>query len=243
MKVSVITTTYNHPPEMLQRAMDSVTMQKGVDFEHIVIDDTITNNGMMETYRTALNRCKGEYIAFCDGDDYWINSYKLYEQVRFMDKHKDISLCTTKVITKTNKKRTLMGVSTSFINRNMSFDNLLKGNAFIYAPSYLIRKSDFDKYIDFNKFMKFNVWDYPIVLELIKHTRFHCLGFYSAVFTKNTESVTQTRSRKRRLKYVIGNHKIKWYYILKYGCEPKTLVYLLYKFTRDMYSVIFKTWT
>lgn len=242
MKVSVITTAYNHQ-KTLQRAIDSVREQVDVDFEHIIIDDTLTNNGMMETYQEAFNRCRGEYIAFCDGDDYWITPYKLKEQVKFMDSHKECSLCTTMVITETNNGiRTCMNVSTSFINLNMSFDNLLKGNAFIYAPSYLIRKKDFDKYIDFNKFMKFNVWDYPIVLELIRHTSFHCLDTYTAVFTRNTESVTQTRSRRKRLKYVLGNYKIKWYYILKYGCKPSTVAYLIYKFTRDMYSVIFKRW-
>jgi len=242
MKVSVITTAYNHQ-ETLQRAIDSVRMQKGVDIQHIVIDDTNTNNGMMETYRTALNRCRGDYIAFCDGDDYWIMKYKLRHQVDYMEKHRDCSLCITKVVTETKGKPEYMTVTAKFINSNMSFDNLLKGNAFIYAPSYMIRRSDFDKYINFNEFMKFNVWDYPIVLELIRHTKFHCLNVYSAVFTKNTESVTQTRSRKRRLKYVLGNHKIKWYYILKYGCKPTTIVYLIYRFIRDIYSLIFKRWT
>ncbi len=35
---------------------------------------------------------KGKYVAFCDGDDYWIDKKKLQTQVEEMDKHPDIDL-------------------------------------------------------------------------------------------------------------------------------------------------------
>jgi glycosyltransferase involved in cell wall biosynthesis len=243
MKVSVITTTYNHK-DTIARSIKSVQSQKGVEFEHIVIDDTNTNNGMMRTFQEAFNRCSGEYICFCDGDDYWISDNKIKRQVEYMDANKDCGLCITNVYTESKGLRTGMPVSADEINKNMSFDALLRGSAHIHAQSYMLRKSDFDRYVDFDKFVdkKLNVWDYPIVLELIKHKRFHCLDFYSAVFVKNTESVTQTQSRIKRLKYVLGDHRIKWYYILKYGCKPFTVLYVAYKFARDIYSIIFKRW-
>ena len=242
MKVSVITTAYNHQ-DTIQRAINSVRSQRFKDYEHIIIDDTDTKNGMMKTYREAFKRCTGKYITFCDGDDYWIDTNRLAEQVNYMDNHEDCGLCLTLVYTDIGNKRYNMKVSADYINKNMSFDSLLKGNAYIYAPSYMIRKSDFDKYINFDKFLKFNVWDYPIVLELIKHTRFHCLDFYSAVFTKNVESVTNTRSRIKRLKYVYGNYKIKWYYIRRYGCKLSTIAYLTYRAIRHIYSIGAKRWT
>ena len=240
--ISVVTTAYNHQ-NTLQRAIDSVQSQIGVEYEHIIIDDTKTHNGMMRTYQMALKKCTGDYIAFCDGDDYWIDEYKLARQLRYMEKNPDCGLCITLVYTEKNGIRLLMP-DADFVNANMSFDALLKGNAYINAQSYLIRKSDFDKYIDFDYFVKnFNTWDYPIVLELIKHARIHCLNFYSAVYTVNEESVTNTRDRKRRIKYLIGNYKIKWYYIRKYGCKFSTKLYLIYKILRNIYSVGAKRWT
>jgi len=124
----------------------------------------------------------------------------------------------------------------------MNFDSLLKGNAYIHTQSYLLRKSDFIKYIDFDEVMKFDLWDYPIVLELIKHTKYHCLDFYSAVFVKNIESVSNTKGRLKRAKYLSGLYKIKIYFILKYGCKKSTILYLIYRATRDFYSLLFLRW-
>jgi len=242
LKVSVITTAYNHQ-DTINRAISSVRMQEDIEYQHIIINDTKTKNGMMKTYQEGFRRCTGEYIAFCDGDDYWINEYKLKYQVEYMDSHPECGLCYTKVHNSRDGK--LSGsISALEINRNMSFDTLLCGKATIHAQSYMIRKSDFDKYIDFDMFVnKFALWDYPIVLELIQHINFHCLPFYTAVNVINNESVTHTNSRIRRIKYLKDQYKIKWYYIRKYGCKLSTIFYLIYKTIRHVYSVGGKRWT
>jgi len=241
--VSVITTTFQHPPLILYRAINSVRIQKGVEYEHIIIDDTHTKNGMMKTYQKAFNRCSGDYIAFCDGDDYWCSEDKLKRQVDYMNSNPGCGLCITKVYGKRGDDLKEMP-SANYVNSNMSFDALLKGTAYIHAQSYLLRKSDFDKYIDFDFFVNhFNTWDYPIVLELIQYAKIHCLEFYSAVNVINEESVTHTRNRVKRLKYILGTYKIKWYYIKKYGCKLSTAFYLIYRAVRHIYSIGGKRWT
>lgn len=244
MKVSVITTTYNHPEWMLLRAIDSVESQKFRDFEHIVMNDNNTHYGMMRNYGNAFKKCTGEYIAFCDGDDYWIDNDKLLKQVKYMDSHPECGLCTTKVITDSGTKRKYFTVSTEYVNNNLCYDSLLKGTIPIFAQSYLIRKSDFDKYIDFEKFIRlgFGTWDLPIVLELIRHTKFHCMDFYSAVFVKNDESVTNTKNRVKRSKYIINTYWIKIWFISNYGCKLSTALYLIYRLIRHIYSITFKRW-
>lgn len=263
--VSIIIVSYNHV-ESIDHAIDSVLDQTFKNYKVIIVDDGSTDgsieiikryralnknievyyethNGLMQNYLKGFSKCNSKYIAICDCDDYWIDRDKLKKQVEYMENNADCGLCFTLVYTETGELLP-MSVSADTINKRMSFDTLLKGRANIHAQSYMIRTILFATYINFQHFIDvgFCVWDYPIVLELIKHTKFHCLDFYSAVFVKNRESVTNTESRKRRFRYLLGNYKIKWYYIKKYGCKVSTIVFLSYKIVRDIYSIIFNRW-
>lgn len=111
-KVSVTMITYNHEP-YIERAIEGVLMQN-VDFPYELIiaddrspDDTRAialrykelypdkikllfqpeNVGMLENARMARELCRGEYKAFCEGDDYWNDPFKLQKQVDFLDTH------------------------------------------------------------------------------------------------------------------------------------------------------------
>lgn len=130
MKLSICCITYNHG-KFIKQALESFLMQDFEDFEIIVSDDNSTDNtreilkeyqsknpykiklilnniniGMMPNFIQALKSCKGEYIALCEGDDYWTDKLKLRKQFEFMEKNKEYVLCfhDALVINETNEK-------------------------------------------------------------------------------------------------------------------------------------------
>ena len=117
--VSVHMITYNHEP-YIRQAIEGVMLQK-TDFEfELVIGEDCSQDKTREicfeyqkkypdkirvlwwhenvstfggNSRRVTVHCRGEFIAFCEGDDYWIDSFKLQKQVDVMRKNPNVGLC------------------------------------------------------------------------------------------------------------------------------------------------------
>ena len=56
------------------------------------------NMGLQRNFMDAHRHCTGEYIAICDGDDYWFDRRKLQRMTDFMDANPRYALCFHRVI-------------------------------------------------------------------------------------------------------------------------------------------------
>lgn len=123
--VSVDMITYNHEPYIRQAIEGVMMQKTDFEFELVIGEDCSTDRTREicfeyqkrypdkirvlwcdhNLYRnphpaggnSARNRahCRGEFIAFCEGDDYWTDPLKLQKQVDVMRKHPNVGLCFT----------------------------------------------------------------------------------------------------------------------------------------------------
>ncbi len=131
--VTVYCTVYNHAP-YLKECLDGFINQKtNFNFEVIVHDDASIDSSVkiIKEYaakypdiikpifqienqyskhdgsieKVLSENTRGKYIALCEGDDYWINPYKLQKQVDFLEANNDYSMCfhKAKIINEINQ--------------------------------------------------------------------------------------------------------------------------------------------
>ena len=120
MKLSVSIVTYQEV-DYIRQTLDSVLQQK-TDFAfEVVVGDDASTDGTREilediraqwpdqvrlllpeknygdfglsNFMATLDACRGEYVAFLDGDDFWTSNAKLQRQVDFLDAHPECALC------------------------------------------------------------------------------------------------------------------------------------------------------
>ena len=122
--VSIICIAYNHE-NYIRQALDGFVMQKtNFKIEVLINDDASTDDTAeiikdyeekypdiifpvyqeknlysqgIDPTRILIEKAKGRYIAFCEGDDYWTDEYKLQKQIEVLEAHPEYSACVHNV--------------------------------------------------------------------------------------------------------------------------------------------------
>ena len=137
IKVSIICNAFNHE-QYIRQTLDGFLRQRtNFPFEILIHDDASTDataqiireyeskypdlirpiyqtvnqysQGIKISSAYQYPRARGEYIAFCEGDDYWISPDKLQLQVDILDNNRDYVACVHRyqVVDKTGEPRTV----------------------------------------------------------------------------------------------------------------------------------------
>ena len=120
--VTICTITYNHEKYIEQTILSVLAQKHGYKFEFVIGDDGSRdktteiinkyvflypdiiipcflekNHGGNANEINCLQYCRGKYIAYLEGDDYWTDPHKLKKQLSFMEANPDFSLCFSDV--------------------------------------------------------------------------------------------------------------------------------------------------
>lgn len=167
--LSVLVVTYNHEKFLEQCLKSALSQQINFPIEIVVGEDCSTdrtreivkhfelahpevvkplyhpvNVGMMPNFHSCLTACKGKYIAFLDGDDYWTDNNKLEKQVNFLEDNPDYVICAHNVdILKNDTLELPLNVFDKA--KTFTINDLARGN-FLYTASVVFRAKQIDQY-------------------------------------------------------------------------------------------------
>jgi len=209
--VSVAIITYNHE-EYIFEALESVVSQKtDFRFEIIIGDDRSQdktqdilikfkekysdkinlilrkeNIGSINNLEDVIHQCKGKYIAFLEGDDYWTDEFKLQKQVDFLELNEEyIGVAHRHHILHQNYKNKYFELySTMFSEKKFTFNDFTRYRFQFHMNSLMCRNiftNEPWKYHDLFHSSKLSM-DYTLFLVLLDEGNLYVLKDSMSVY-------------------------------------------------------------
>jgi len=265
IKVSVFCATFNHE-KYIRNALDGFVMQKtNFAFEVLVHDDASTDNTasivreyeekypdiIKPIYQTEnqyskgikISReilapiAKGEYFAWCEGDDYWTDPYKLQKQVDFLDKSQEYSACAhhvkiKSIITKTESVKPGFNKDYDF-----SVEEVIScGAPVIHTSSFMIRAK---LYLDMPECFKAKGFgDLQLCIYSVIVGKFRVLKDIMSVYNHGTTGSWTDRMLKADKENVAhANEKIQLYNRINKFYDYKYNKQLQYAIGREEFNI------
>lgn len=190
IKLTVYCLTYNHG-NYVRQTLESILNQKTkYKFKVIVHDDASTDNtqsiikefmnrypniiepilqtenqyskGIDVVKQFILPNIEGDYIATCEGDDYWIDEKKIDRQIDFLEEHNDYSACVHNSVFYNMRTKERNPFNSNVTNEeDMQLEDVIDGVTGVFHTSSVVYRKEiaFQKH-SFLKCMK-GVGDYP----------------------------------------------------------------------------------
>ncbi len=254
--VSVLMITYNHG-SFIKRAIYSALIQRtNFDFDITIGEDCSTDNtrlvikqitekypgkfklilhdqniGAMANQIATSEVCTGKYIAICEGDDYWIDPFRLQKQVDFLEENPEYGLVYGK-----QYHLGFDGKFNSYVPPPIStFEDLLF-NSSIPTASTCLRKSLLNRFISDTSSVSKNwlLGDFPLWLSVYQNSKIKYLDEFYSVYRKHEDSNTDLKSFTKGELFYKSVIDIKTYFYSFYrGKKP------LRDFIRKEYKSLF----
>lgn len=214
IQVSIVLTVFNHGA-FLSRALDMILAQKtSFRYEIVAGDDASTDNSaeilreyarrypdiFSTTYRSVnlggtknfvdlVRKCRGRYITFIDGDDYWTDSEKLQIQFDFLERNNQFFSISHQVSVCNADGDFIYTVpADSYLDYPININSFLHGNRFpLTATMMRLEPGDeLDELLDLIEAGSRNAGDTTICLYLLDRSDIHVLRRAMSVYLRRT---------------------------------------------------------
>jgi len=252
--VDVFMVTYNHAPYIAKAIEGVIQQETDFPFELVIGEDCSTdstreivfdyhekypdiirvitsdeNVGACKNCFRGGKACRGKYIAYCDGDDYWHHPQKLQKQIDYLENHTDCGLVCSdydQFIVKTRKR-------TPNVNKknrrnpfsNQDFCGMIRGTTGIQTCTVIVRKDLLFRVVDSDPILycsdRFPVGDLPRWAEISRLAKIGYIDESLATYNRIPESITMSKDPKKILRTSILVKEQMLYFVDKYNL-PET---------------------
>ena len=256
--VSIKMITYNHEHYIAQAIEGVVKQETNFPFELIIGEDCSTdgtieivleyqkkypdiirvitsdkNVGAKKNGYRITKACRGKYIAFCEGDDYWHRPDKLQKQVDYMETHPECGLvCSDLDVYHAPSGRIIRNIVSSRNLRlpiNVGVADFVEGKGLrsIVTCTVMVRRRLSQQLIDSDPYIyqsdKFLMGDIQLWAELATVGEIGYMPESLATYVQVEESASNSRDRRKQLRFQISGIEIKLYLSEKYRL-PKRII-------------------
>lgn len=264
--VSVKMITYNHEPYITQ-AIEGVLIQE-TDFpiELVIGEDCSTdrtaqivmeyqkkhpdiirvitseqNVGMKKNSLRTEKACRGKYLAYCEGDDYWHHPQKLQKQVDFLESNTDYGVVHSDVILyDVVRKRERPTRKRGGLVDERAYEEIITGKRFLWTPSVCVRGTILRKAIEAHFAELYNpewpMGDRQRWFEFAKLAKVKYIDEKLATRNQLPESASRSKSTSKLLDFFCRSSEMHFHYLKKYPISnEQTSKVLSYRLSKMMY--------
>ena len=265
IEISIIMTTYNQ--EMyVEKAIQSALNQKtdfyyeiliGDDFstdntkeicltyaqkfeDIITLDSRTKNIGLINNYADLIKKAQGKYIAILEGDDYWIDLYKLQKQYNFLENNY-CGLVFSNCQLLNNESGKMILKHSIPIKRQLGsiYNDLIREN-FITAVTIVFKKSLIIQHLedDLEQIRKFKTLDYYIILLVAQNSKIEYIDDITSVYRIHNNSISNNKKLESRINFLESILEIKLFVLKKFNYDENLLKLVYSRYYYDFFVVL-----
>lgn len=217
--------------DVVNNFLNSIEIPENIQVRYI---NRLANIGMMPNFVSLLSQVSGEYIALCEGDDYWTDPFKLQKQVSFLEKNNDYVLSYHYVNEQNiDGKLDVDSLNSSRIEYDVTLEQLLEFGNRLHTPSVVFRK--LVERLP-NSFSRLPAGDYPLYVLLAQYGKINCIPEYMAVYRRHESSVWSSKPTE----YIYSKWLEVLFFLLEYFNNNNELRRLLLIQFANCYKILYQ---
>ncbi|NAW51330.1 glycosyltransferase [Elizabethkingia argentiflava] len=162
------------------------------------------NRGSSFNFISTLAQAQGEYVALCDGDDFWIDPCKLQKQIDFLEKNPDYKLIFTNVDTiYEDDLENKVSILTPIVENRQYLGEEFLRTWIAHTSTFVYRNDDHAKaYGQFYNAHNFLYGDTPLLIYILQSGKAFGLTDYTSCYRRHIGGAISKSSVQNTLRYI-----------------------------------------